>query len=86
MQPMTSNKSRNSRPVNVDTTVVKGVHERLVLIDVGSETYKQARGYKTFVMLNSAEHEIYPADNIKMPTIVGILIFISMMDTTSERL
>ena len=22
---------------------------------------KQARGYKTFFMLNSAEHEIYPA-------------------------
>ena len=44
------------------------------------------RGYKTFSMLNSAEHEIYPIQNVKMPTIVGILTFISMLNTTSERL
>ena len=44
------------------------------------------RGYKTFSMLNSAEHEIYPAHNVKMPTIVGILTFISMINTISERL
>ena len=31
-------------------------------------------GYKTFSMLNSAEHEIYPAHN------VGILTFISMIN------
>ena len=37
-------------------------------------------------MLNSAEHEIHPAHNVKMPTIVGILTFISMINTTSERL
>ena len=38
------------------------------------------RGYKTFFMLNSTEHEIYPfilLINVKMPTIVGILTFIS---------
>ena len=61
------------------------------------------RGYKTFSMLNSAEHEIlnahkfknmkkfgffffgsnkprmlfFPLINVKMPTIVGILTFIS---------
>ena len=28
-------------------------------------------------MLNSAEHEIYPAHKCKMPTIVGILTFLS---------
>ena len=28
-------------------------------------------------MLNSAEHEIFPAHNVKMPTIVGILTFMS---------
>ena len=39
---------------------------------------KQARGYKTVFILNSAEHEI--------PTIVGILIFICMINTTSESL
>ena len=34
-------------------------------------------------MFNSAEHEIYPAhkySNAKMPTIVGILTFISMIN------
>ena len=36
-------------------------------------------------MLNSTEHEIYPA-HVKMPTIVGFLSFISMINTTSERL
>ena len=35
------------------------------------------RGYKTFFMLNSTEHEIFPAHNVKMPTIVGILTFMS---------
>ena len=33
------------------------------------------RGYKTFFMLNSAEHEIFPGQNVKMPIIVGILTF-----------
>ena len=33
------------------------------------------RGYKTFSMLKSAEHEIYPAHNVKMPTIVQMLAF-----------
>ena len=33
-------------------------------------------GYKTFFMLNSAEHEIFSA-NMKMSIIVGIFIFIS---------
>ena len=44
------------------------------------------QGYKTFSMLNSAEHEIYPAHKVRMPTIVGILTFISTINTTSERL
>ena len=35
-------------------------------------------------MLNSAEHKIYHA-HVKMPTIVGILTFISMINTTSAR-
>ena len=37
-------------------------------------------------MLNSAEHEIIVLLNVKMPIIVGILISISMINTTSERL
>ena len=46
---------------------------------------KRPRGYKTFSMLNSAEHEIFHA-HVKMPTIVGILTYISTIKTTSERL
>ena len=30
-----------------------------------------------FYVLNSSEHEIFSGDNMKMPTIVGIFIFIS---------
>ena len=37
-------------------------------------------------MLISAEHEIYMLINVKMPTNVGILTFISIINTTSERL
>ena len=39
------------------------------------------RSYKTLFMLNSVEHELYPDINIKMPTIVGILTCISMINT-----
>ena len=28
----------------------------------------RTRGYQTFFMLNSTEHDIYPAHNVKMPT------------------
>ena len=36
------------------------------------------RGYKTFCMLNSIEHEFFFLFiNVKMPTIVGILTFMS---------
>ena len=35
------------------------------------------RGYKTLFMLNSDEHEIFSANELKMPMIVGIFIFIS---------
>ena len=44
------------------------------------------QGYKTFSMLNSAEHKIILLINVKLLTIVGILTFISMMNTKSERL
>ena len=40
--------------------------------------------YKTFFILNSAENEIYLAYNVKMPTIVGILTFISMINTNTN--
>ena len=35
------------------------------------------RGYKTFFMLNSTEHEIFQLISFKMPTTVGILTFMS---------
>ena len=37
-----------------------------------------SRGYKTFSMLNSTEHKNYPA--------VGILTFISMINTSNDSL
>ena len=39
--------------------------------------HTRPQGYKTFFVLNSTEHEIFPALNVKMPTIVGILAFMS---------
>ena len=35
------------------------------------------RGYKTFSMLNSPEHELFLFINVKMPTIIGIVTFMS---------
>ena len=43
-------------------------------------------GYKTFSMLTQLSTKFILLINVKMPTIVGILTFISMMNTTSERL
>ena len=43
-------------------------------------------GFKSFCMLNSTEHEIYPTQKVKISKIVGILTFISMLNTTSESL
>ena len=40
---------------------------------------------KTFFMLNSAEHKIYPAHKCQNANDVDILTFISMIHTTSER-
>ena len=43
-----------------------------------ANTLTRARGYKKIFMLNSAEHEIFfQLTNVKMPTIVGILTFMS---------
>ena len=46
----------------------------------------RSRGYTTFFILNSAEHEIYPAHKCLNANNFGILTFISMINTTSERL
>ena len=44
------------------------------------------RGYKTFPCSTQLSHTFNLLINVKMPTIVGILTFISMINTTSERL
>ena len=51
------------------------------------------RVYETFFMFNSTEHKVYHAHKCldanngwHLPTIVGILTFISMINTTSENL
>ena len=42
------------------------------------------QGYKTFSYSAQLSMEFILLINVKMPTIVGILTFISMMNTTSE--
>ena len=44
------------------------------------------RGYKTFSCSTQLSTKVILLINVKMPTIVGILTFISMINTTSERL
>ena len=44
------------------------------------------QGYKTFSFSTQLSTKFILLINVKMPTIVGILTFISMINTTSERL
>ena len=44
------------------------------------------RGYKTFSFSTQPSTKFILLINIKMPTIVGILIFIGMINTPSDRL
>ena len=45
------------------------------------------RGYKTFFMLISTEHENYPAlKNVKMPSMVGISTFISRINILAKSM
>ena len=44
------------------------------------------RGYKTFSYSTQLSKKLILLINVKMPTIVGILTFISMINTTSEKL
>ena len=44
------------------------------------------RGYKTLFIPNQLRTKFILLINVKMPTIVGILTFISMINTTSETL
>ena len=54
---------------------------------LGTVIMNQARGYKTFFILPTQWSRIFILFiNVKMPTIVGILTFISMINTLSERL
>ena len=55
-----------------------------VLFFVFVVLFSWSRGNNTLFMLNSTEHGIYPAHNVKMPTVVGISTFISLIYTTSD--
>ena len=46
----------------------------------------RSRGYETFSCSNQLSTKFILLINVKMPTIVGILTFISMMKTRSKRL
>ena len=46
----------------------------------------QAGGYKTFSYSTQQSMKFILLINVKMPTIVGILTFISLINATSERL
>ena len=56
-------------------TTYPGTSFSTTLFQADSEIWPQ--GYKTFFVLNSTEHEIFLFINVKMPTIVGILTFMS---------
>ena len=62
----------------------------LLVSSSADNLYKQFgprfRGYKTFFMLNTAEHKLRMVVNVKTPTIVGILTFISMINTAIKSL
>ena len=45
-----------------------------------------SRGYKIFLYSTQLSMKLIMLINVKMPTIVGILTFISMINTTSDRL
>ena len=67
-----------------------GCHEwKLMTVNPTRKEHLEIRrgGYKTVIILilNSAEYKIFMLINVKMPTIIGILTFISMINTTSER-
>ena len=54
--------------------------------DQMSSLESRPRGYKTFFILNSLSTTFILLINVEMPTSVGILTFISMINTTSEIL
>ena len=55
-------------------------------ISFNGRSFKDLRGYKTIFMLNSAVKKNIMLINVKMPTNVGILTYISMINTTCEGL
>ena len=47
------------------------------LLQVVDASKNRPRGYKTISMLNSAEHDFFLLINVNMPSVVGILRFMS---------
>ena len=53
---------------------------------IGETLRLMPRGYKTFLCSTQLSTKFTMLIKVKMPTIVGILTFISMINTISERL
>ena len=49
-------------------------------------SFSRARGYKSFLCSTQLSKKFILIINVKTPTIVGILTFISMINTSPERL
>ena len=75
--------------ITIEETI-SDVHRRAsgVKISIKAQSFWQfrPRDYKTFLYSTQLSTKFSLLINVKMPTIVGILTFISMINTTSERL
>ena len=61
--------------------------EAKLILHISQFLYKTwPRGYKTFSYSTQLSTKFIVLINAKMPTIVGILTFVSMINTTNERL
>ena len=65
---------------------LKSLHSPFNFVDIGIIKAAWPRGYKTFSCSTQLSTKFILLINVKMPTIVDILTFISMINTTSERL
>ena len=59
--------------------------KRVIFFKITCNMNKALLLFILFFMLNSTWHEIIMLINVEMPTIVGILTFISMINKISEQ-
>ena len=67
----------NCNPMHLQISSIQSALGSLMLDRKRPDKAYWARGYKTFFMLTSAEQEILLLKNVKMPTFVVILTFMS---------